>query len=299
VNQKILSFSLLALLGIVWSLGYSIARYCMTHGVSPLGYSFWQSIGPMMVLGGLLFLSRTPFSVSNRHLTYYVVSAILGIALPNSIMYFSAGHLPSGLVALIVNTVPIFTYPLAILAKQEGFQWRRLLALLLGCLGIFGLMFIDHPIHSLNELFSGEPGWILLTLLTPFSFACCSIFIAKRPQIQSSPLALSFGMLVCSTLFLTPFVVQTHSFYRFHLPMNTNDFLILTEIGLSSLGYLIFFALLRLSGAVYYSMVGGVVAIAGMIWGAVFFQESVLLVSSIPAVLILAAIVLLGLRAKP
>jgi drug/metabolite transporter (DMT)-like permease len=106
-------------------------------------------------------------------------------------------------------------------------------------------------------------------------------------------------MLVCSTLFLTPFVVQTHSFYRFHLPMNTNDFLILTEIGLSSLGYLIFFALLRLSGAVYYSMVGGVVAIAGMIWGAVFFQESVLLVSSIPAVLILAAIVLLGLRAKP
>ncbi len=298
MKKKILSFCLLGLLGIVWSLGYSIARYCMTHGVSPLGYSFWQSMGPMLVLGSLLLLSRTPLMLSNRHLSYYVVSAILGIALPNSIMYFSAGHLPSGLVALIVNTVPIFTYPLAILAKQEGFRWTRLLSVLLGCLGIFGLIFIDHPIHSISAFFSGQPGFILLTLIAPLSFACCSIFIAKRPQIQSSPLALSFGMLLCSTLFLTPFVVQTHSFYAFHLPMTRNDLLILTEIGLSSLGYLIFFALLRLSGAVYYSMVGGVVAIAGMIWGALFFKESVLLWSSIPVVLILGAIVLLGVSAK-
>jgi drug/metabolite transporter (DMT)-like permease len=302
----LLPLSLLLLLGITWSLGYAIARYCITHGVNPLGYSFWQSLGPAVALCLIMLWTRTPFSWSKKHLSYYIFCAILGIAFPNSLMYFSAGHLPSGLLAVLVNTVPIFTYPLALMAKQESFHLKRIFPVLLGCLGIFWLILPAHPLNLFNfsafntgSINLGLTGWTLLTLLTPLSFACCSVFIASHQPTPSNPLSLSFGMLLFSSLCLTPFVFATHSFYAFHIDkLSFTDFLILLEIGLSTLGYVVFFALLRLAGPVYYSMVGGVVAIAGIFWGRIFFQENFLLTAFFPILLILIAIIFLGKSAK-
>ncbi len=295
---------LLFSLGIVWSLGYAIARYCITHGVSPLGYSFWQSIGPAIALFFLMILTKTPFSCSRNHLIYYIFCAILGITFPNSLMYFSAGHLPSGLLAIIVNTVPIFTYPLALLAKQENFNFKRMTAVILGCIGIFWLILSNNALPSaisfpnfLGHIFLDK--WVLLTLFTPLSFACCSIFIANRQPTPSNPLSLSFGMLLFSSFCLLPFVFGTHSFYMPHLKPSFTDVLILTEIGLSTLGYLIFFALLRLAGPVYYSMVGGVVAMAGILWGKFFFNENILFTQTGPILLILISIISLSCLIKP
>jgi drug/metabolite transporter (DMT)-like permease len=289
---------LLFSLGIVWSLGYAIARYCITNGVNPLGYSFWQSIGPAIALFCLMLLTKTPFSWSKNHVIYYIFCAILGITFPNSLMYFAAGHLPSGLLAIIVNTVPIFTYPLTLLAKQERFNILKIMAVILGCFGIFWLILSKNSFSPLS--FPGFVGaifldkWVLLTLLTPLSFACCSVFIANKQPTPSSPLSLSFGMLLFSSFCLVPFVFGTHSFYMPHLAPTFTDILILSEIGLSTLGYLIFFALLRLAGPVYYSMVGGVVAIAGIVWGRIFFNEDILLTQTWPILLILISIISLS-----
>jgi drug/metabolite transporter (DMT)-like permease len=297
--SRFLPITLLVSLGITWSLGYAIARYCITHGVNPLGYSFWQSLGPALALLMIMVWTKTPFSCSKKHLLYYIFCAILGIALPNSIMYFSAGHLPSGLLAVIVNTVPILTYPIALMAKQERFYLKRILIVLLGCVGIFWLILqnTDLGYHGLtldfSTLFSGGTGWALLTLLTPLSFACCSVFIASHQPIPSNPLSLSFGMLLFSSLCLIPFVLGTHSFYFFHLKPHLTDVLIWVEIALSSLGYLLFFALLRLAGPVYYSMVGGVVAIAGIVWGKIFFHENFISSAYVPILFILISILLL------
>lgn len=44
------ALTLLLLLGFIWGSGYSLARYAMTHEVPPLGYSFWQALGPALLL---------------------------------------------------------------------------------------------------------------------------------------------------------------------------------------------------------------------------------------------------------
>ena len=100
-------------------------------------------------------------------------------------------------------------------------------------------------------------------------------------------------MLLFSSLCLIPFVLSTHSFYFFHLKPHLTDVLIWVEIALSSLGYLLFFALLRLAGPVYYSMVGGVVAIAGIVWGKIFFHENFISSAYVPILFILISILLL------
>lgn len=46
--------ALLIILGIIWGSGYSLAKFAMTNGVSPLGYSLWQSLGPAVILAFFL-----------------------------------------------------------------------------------------------------------------------------------------------------------------------------------------------------------------------------------------------------
>src|SRR5688572_26901230 len=116
-TRSLLPLTILLLLGFIWGTGYTIARYAVTHGVTPLGYSFWQSLGPAIFLT-LVALVRRQHVVkkSIRSFPYLIVCGLTGIALPNSNMYVAASHLPAGLLAVIVNTVPIFSYVLALLA---------------------------------------------------------------------------------------------------------------------------------------------------------------------------------------
>lgn len=278
---------LLLLLGVIWGSGYSIARYAMTHGVPPLGYSFWQSLGPAIVLLVLCLIKEGGLKLQPRYLRYYLIAGLLGIALPNTNMYFAASHLPAGILAVIVNTVPIVMYPLALLARQEKFAWGRLLGV---AVGVVGIMMIVGSGWSMPE---GEViKWVLITLLSPLFFAVCSLYNVHDRPADSSSLALATGMLVCSAIVLAPLVIDTHQFYplnSFSLP----NMAVMLEIILSSIGYVIFFQLLKVAGAVYYSLVGGVVAITGLIWGWLLFAEVPHLMVYFAVLLIIVAIVLI------
>ncbi|MDO8954036.1 MAG: DMT family transporter [Gammaproteobacteria bacterium] len=282
------SLSLLILLGLIWGSGYSIARYCVTHGVAPMGYSFWQSLGPALFLLLVVSFKAPKLPLSLPYLRYYLMCGILGIAFPNTLMYFAASHLPAGILAVLVNTVPIITYPLALLLKAEHFKSWRILGL---GLGVIGVMLIAWP----HQGFSHASIWTLVVLLTPLSFACCAVFASFRP-VPSDSLSLSAGMMLVSTLLLAPLVLSFHQFHPLDWPFTTVDWLILLEIVLSSVGYVIFFALIKRAGPVYYSLVGGVVSITGLFWAYIVFNEKLTLMLGLAVILILAAIGILSFR---
>jgi drug/metabolite transporter (DMT)-like permease len=268
LNNKLL---LLLSLGFFWGSGYSIARYCVTHGTPSLGYSFWQSIGPAVLLCLILSLRTRSLAallqLKLNHWRYFVLCGIFGIALPNTIMYLGAAHLPSSLVAVLVNTVPILIYPLALLSGQERFQYKRLLALIVGLIGI--LIIINHrgPLPAAHSI-----PWVLWVMLTPLCFASTALFINPLKPQNLEPLTAAAGMLALSSMVLLPFLLHHHAFYA--LRFNFLSALIVLEIILSSIGYLIFFRLIYLAGPVYYSLVGGVVAVTGILWGMLIFHES-------------------------
>ena len=284
---------LLILLGIIWGSGYSIARYAMTHGVPPLGYSFWQSLGPAVVLFIFCLIKERGLNIAPRNLRYYLIAGLLGIVLPNTNMYFAAAHLPAGILAVIVNTVPILMYPLALMARQEKFQWGRVLGV---CIGVVGILMIVGSKWSTPNVHTMK--WALITLLSPLFFATCALYsVHDRPE-KSSSLALATGMLMCSAIVLTPLVIDTHEFYpltSFSVP----NMAVMLEIVLSSIGYVILFQLLKVAGAVYYSLVGGVVAITGLFWGWLLFSETLHPWTLIAAVLIIGAIVIVSCLQRP
>lgn len=254
---------LLLSLGLIWGSGYSIARYAMTHGVPPLGYAFWQSLGPAILL---IILQKTK-CVNLKSIPYYLICGLLGIAIPNTVMYFASPHLPASLVAIIVNTVPIFTYPIAMLYREK-FSILKLAGVIVGFAGI-GFILIPHVVLPSWTQFP----WAIFTLLTPLSFALCANFINFSQKAHSNPMVLSAGMLVASTVLLSPLVLLTHSFYTLSSWTLPNAAVGL-EVLLSTLGYVLFFKLIQQAGSVYYSLVGGIVSLTGILWGKILFHES-------------------------
>jgi drug/metabolite transporter (DMT)-like permease len=286
-----LACSILILLGIIWGSGYSIARYALTHGVSPLGYAFWQSMGPAIVLTLITKTAHLKFRLRWTDLRFYIICGLLGIALPNTNMYFAAPHLPAGLLGIIINTVPVFIFPIALLVKEERFDALRFMGVLVGSMGIFILVSPNLSLPALNM-----SSWALVALISPLSFAVVSVYISRATPPETNVLVLSSAMLWVSGIVITPIVIAEHQFYSLHFPITLTDAIVLLEIILSSIGYVLFFILLKIAGPVFYSLVGGIVALTSLAWGGIVFHEVPNGWALAATALILTAIVMVSLR---
>lgn len=291
-KNRALPLILLIALGFIWGSGYTLAKFAVTHGVSPLGYAFWQSLGPAVLVILFVLLSKDRFVWDKEHIRYYAVTGFLGIALPNTNMYIVAAHLPAGLLAIIVNTVPILTYPLALLWQLERFTGLRFLGVIIGFSGIICIVL---PSTVGFSTFNTANAWACLALLSPLSFSLAALYIHKKRPAETSAISLTAGMLTLSTVFLLPLMLYSHSFYPL-TRLNAPELVVILEIILSSIGYILFFILIRRAGAVYYSLVGGIVALTGLFWGFCIYGETLNQRDIYATVFILTALTLLSVK---
>lgn len=283
---------LLLVLGFTWGSAFSLARYVMSHQVSPITYSFFLVFSPSVILLVYCYQRGYLRDLITGNIPCYFFAGLFGIALPNTNKYWLATHLPSGVLALVMSVTPFFIYPLALLCREEKFHFSRITAVLIGGAGMI-IMAAQHGVVglSLNH-------WLFLSLLTPFSYAVCAIYVAKFTMKKSNIVVLTTGMLICATLLLVPFLF-TSEFVMPHLALNGVWLAIMVEIVLVIIGYLALFKVLQLSGAVNYSMVNGIAAIIGLFWGHCFFHECVSLKILLAMLLILIGVLLLNRSRAP
>lgn len=288
MQQTVKATLLLVILGFIWGSGYSLAKFAMTNGVPPLGYSFWQSLGPALLLTIISLFTAKKTMLHPKYWPYFLICGLVGIAIPNTNMYFISTHMSAGLLAVLVNTVPLLVYPLALLSGIEKPDKWRFLALTLGMLGV--LLIIGITTRGVYSR------WSLLALLSPLGFALSSIFISVKQPPEINALQAASGMLLAASLLLTPLVFSQDAFYSLLGPFTLPKQIVILEILLSSLGYLLFFMLVRSAGPVFYSLTGGVVALTGLFWGYLVFSEEPTVQQGVATLLIITAIVLLSWR---
>lgn len=280
---------ILLLLGIIWGSGYSIAKLAMTNGVPPLGYAFWQSLGPAILLSLVAFLQKHSMQFQRSKIIYYFICGLLAIALPNTNMYFTAPHLPSGILAVIINITPIIIYVLSLGLGLERFSVSAFAGVYLAILGIMLILIPKASLPSLTTI-----PWVVQALATPLCFAISVIYIARK-NIGDSALTQAAGMLLFSAVLLTPMIITTHEFYPLtHLTFPV--FLIVLEVILSSIGYILMFHLLKIAGPIFYSLVSSVVALTGIFWGKLIFSEQLNLWSGLAVMFIILGISLVNIQ---
>ena len=275
---------LLIILGIDWASGYAIAGYCMTHGVNPYAYAFWQSFGPFVLLL-LIQTLRRELWLEKSGVIYAILCGVFGIVIPNLLIYFAATHIPSGLLTVLANVSPIFTYPLALAFKDERFSFARLGLIVIGFIGV-ALVVIPNQHHLSLELGNG---WLYVALLIPLSYAFSAVYLSRFHPGTGSVLNYAMWMLMVSTLCVSSLAVMNRGYYE----LRFNDFnsgLIVLEILLSTCGYVLLFLIMKMVGAVYYSLVNAIAAVTGVAYGYFLFGQQFSWLTFVAIAVILLAI---------
>lgn len=288
-----LSLLLLLSLGALWGSITAMAKIITVAGVPALGYAFWQTSGAGVILLVICLARGRPPPMNGVHLRHYVVVGALGSAIPTTNLFYSLSNLPTGIVALVITTVPLFTYLLSLAARLEGFDWRRAMGI---GLGFSGALLVLLPAGSLPS--PEMIPFVILAFLSPFFYSLNSVYVMKFHPPQMDSMHVATGMMVTSSLMLLPASLATGTFHPLWRSFALVDCLILLHMVLAALTFQMYFVLLRRAGPVYFSQVAFIVTLVAVGWGIVLFDERYSLWIWAALALVFAGVALVNWRHK-
>jgi drug/metabolite transporter (DMT)-like permease len=260
--------AMLFALGLLWGATPPLGKMAAGFGIHPVAFAFWQSAVAAAILGVVVLLRRRPPPCDRRHLVYYLMSGILGLGAPNAISFAALYHLPSGIMSVIITTVPLLTYTLSVLFRLEQARWRRVVGI---GIGFSGCLLILLPGASLPG--PGLIPWVLFGFMTPTLYALTNVWVARYRPEGTDSLALASGMMIAAALCMGPLALALGVFHRMSLPLAGADTVAIAHGTIGSMAFVIYFALIHRAGPVYLSQVGYIVTLTGLVWAMLLFDE--------------------------
>jgi len=164
----------LILMGAGWGLGQPLTKIAVSSGLPTLGLLAWQLIIGAVMLGGFIVLRGGRIPMAPRNLFFYGWIACVGTLFPNYASYEAARVLPSGIISILLSTVPMIAFPVALGLGLERFETRRLMGLLFG---LGGVLLITLPEASLPE--RAMLAFVPLALIAPLFYGAEGNLVAR------------------------------------------------------------------------------------------------------------------------
>lgn len=254
-------------IGAVSGFQFSLVKIGAGYGMSPLAWTlFVNTVGAPVLLAIARWRGTRP-EVLRPHLKYAFLAGLSAVALPNTLIIFVAAHVPVGLVAVLNTLSPLMTYALALALGMAAVHRLRMTGL---AFGVAGALMLLLPRASLPD--PAMLPWVALCLAVPLSYAVSSVYIASRRPPDIDSIALAGAMQLGSWFCLLPLALWD----GLHIPLppaHAGDWALLTHAGLSWIGSLLFFEVLRLAGPVFFSQTGFLITLWGVFWGWLIFGE--------------------------
>jgi drug/metabolite transporter (DMT)-like permease len=265
----ILNFISILFFGLCWGLTVPLIKIAVKAGHHPLGLIAWQMFLATLMLGVFLVIKKQRVPFSAVALKYFTIIAFIGTLIPNTFSLFATDHLPAGIMAIIIATVPMMSLVVALIARIEMFSWMRTIGVILGVCALLLIALLDTSLPD-----PSKAPWLLVALIAPFCYAVEGNYVAARAPIKLSPVVTLFGASVIGTLLLTPIVLIGGTGVSF---TDTWDISRWAIIG-SSIGHVAAYSgylwLLGRAGAVFTSQIGYIVTLSGIIGAVVLLGES-------------------------
>jgi drug/metabolite transporter (DMT)-like permease len=268
VPDSITPWAVLLFIGVIWGVTFSLAKLVTEAGAHPLGVSWWQAvIGGALACGYCIVRKRMP-SFSARHIAFYIVCGILGTAVPGTMFFYAAPHIPAGVISITIATVPMLTFALAMPLGLEHFDAKRLIGIVLG---IVSVLLIVGPETSLPD--PGMTFWVLMCIIGSACYALENLWISvKRPK-GSDAFTILAGMLLAAALMLLPVVVVVDAFVPLSSTPGIIEYGTLGMAVINTVSYGLFIFLVTTAGPVFASQTAYLVTLSGILWGIAIFSE--------------------------
>ena len=253
--------------GGIWGLVPTLAQTAVEDGAHPFGLTWWQAFGG----GGLVLLitlargKRLP--LDRRHLGFYAFCGVAGTIVPTLALFYSAGHVAAGIVAILMAAVAIAAYPLSLAARIDRIEPFRVLGLGLGLAGVAMLVLPGSDIEA------SDPVWVFIALLIPLGYAAENVFVAVKSPRQTEATTLVAGMLLAGGILITPVMLATGTWYAITWPFSTAEWSVIAIFVINVASYALFLSLIYAAGPVFASMSGYFSVLTGILWGMVLLGE--------------------------
>ena len=255
--------------GTLWGATVPFTKLAVATGHHPLGLIFWQMVIGVLLLGPIAFIRKSKLKFDRVHLKFFTVIAIIGSVLPNSFSYLASFHLPGGVMALAIATVPVFALLIALLIRAEKLDFKRTVGVLAGA-GAVALLVL--PESSLPD--PSKFVFVFVALIAPLAYGIEGNYLAHAKRPETGPIATLLGASIIGLFISLPLAVWSGGFIDPREGIGSAEWALIVSICLHVIAYVGYIWLVSKAGAVFAAQVAYIVTPAGMILSALMLGES-------------------------
>lgn len=256
-------------MGAGWGLCIPLAKIAVSTGYQPFGLIFWQVSIVAVLMTGLCVLRGKPFPSLRPAWRLLVAVALLGAVIPDVAYYTAAQHLPGGVLSIVISSVPIFAFPLALMLGNDRLRATRILGLALGFGGILLLLApqADLPM-GLSLVF------VPVALLAPFCYASEVNVVARFGTYGLDPLQVLAAASVLAMAVTLPLALWSGQWINPLPPYDLADLALVGNSVVHAAVYATYVWLAGRAGSVFTAQVAYLVTGFGVVWSMLLLQES-------------------------
>lgn len=283
----------LILVGAGWGATQPMTKIAVSTGYGHFGLVFWQLAIGVVLMGAICLARRLPLPLHGRALRLYLILAMIGTILPNSLSYQAAVHLPAGIMSLLLSTIPMFAFVIALTLGIDSFSRRRVAGLLLG---LCGVVLIVAPAVDLGQ--AVPMAWAGIYLLTALFYAFEGNYIAKWGTEGLGPFQVMLGASLVGVIVIAPVTLLSGQYITPVWPLPVPQFALVLSSLIHTAVYATYVWLAGRAGAVFAVQVSYLVTGFGLIWARLILGEAYAASIWLALALILAGMFLVQPRPK-
>ncbi len=285
-----LTWSLLALLGLIWGGSFFFGRVAVPY-VPPLTLAFLRlsiaAVALHLYLHGRMDLYRSLW----QRWPAFLLLGLINNAIPHTLILFGQTEIGAGLAAILNATTPIWTMLIANrFTADEKLSPAKLAGTVLGLAGTAVL--IGPSAFKASDI----PLWaVLLPVMAAISYGFAATY-GKRFRDLPAPVTAT-GQLTASSLIMLPTALLVdHSWQIPMPPLEAIAAILALALISTAFGYILFFRIMALAGATNTSLVTLLVPPSAILLGALFLGETLQPVDLVGMALIGIALIVLDGR---
>ncbi len=256
-------------MGAGWGLCIPLAKISVSTGYGPLGLIFWQVTIVAALMLTLNALRGKRFAMLRPAWGLLVAVALLGAVIPDVAYYTAAQHLPGGVLSILISSVPIFAFPLALMLGNDRFRAVRILGLLFGFAGILLLMAPQADLPTGLALL-----FVPIALIAPFCYASEVNVVARFGTYGLDPIQVLGAASLLAMAITLPLALLSGQWISPLPPYGIADAALLGNSVVHAGVYATYVWLTGRAGSVFTAQVAYMVTGFGVIWSMALLQES-------------------------
>lgn len=255
--------------GLAWGSTQTLGKLAVSTGYEHFGLLFWQFAIGAALLGLILGLRRRWPPMTRATLGFAAFIALIGTIIPGSTFFLAIAHLPAGIMSILISTVPMLSFPIALALGMDRFSALRLTGLLCG---LAGVALIAGP--GATALPPGTSAlWLAVAMVGPLLYAIEANVVARRGTGGLDGLQVMWLASMIGTLVMLPLALLSGQFIDPRLPWGTAEAALLASSIVHVLAYSAYLWLAAHAGAVFAAQTSYIVTGTGVFWAMAVLDE--------------------------